>query len=235
MKRSIKILLASVAAYLVLLLALVAAEAGAPDSSIHSLWDAVWFSLITMTTVGYGDLSPVTAAGRVLGLIFALCSVGILTALIGIGLNLIGGQVIPTLRLRLGRKRRWYVFHEENADSAALAERLRSEDRGCLLVFPAGEDRLVTGADVVRYDGSPAQLRHLRGDAEEAGSVFCLGEDPWANYARAAEDAGCGFDVYCMTDVRSDDSSAKLHLFSRTEALARSYWKEHPLLPSERR
>ena len=56
-----------------------------------------------MTTVGYGDLSPVTPLGRVLGTVFALCSVGILTARIGVSLRLIGGAFLPRRRLRLGR------------------------------------------------------------------------------------------------------------------------------------
>ena len=38
-----------------------------PDSSIESFEDALWWSMTTVTTVGYGDTSPVTAAGRVWG------------------------------------------------------------------------------------------------------------------------------------------------------------------------
>ena len=87
MKRRLKILLAALAVYIVLLVILVAVESYSPDATIRSFWDALWFSLITMTTVGYGDLSPVTGAGRVIGVIFALCSIGILTLLIGIGLS----------------------------------------------------------------------------------------------------------------------------------------------------
>ncbi len=127
MKRSLKILLAAVAVYAALLLILVKVESPAPDATIRSVGDAIWYSLITMTTVGYGDLSPVPPLGRILGLVFALCSIGILTALIGIGLQLIAGQFIPSMRLRLGRRHSWYVFSAENADSAALAEDLRKQ------------------------------------------------------------------------------------------------------------
>ena len=234
MKRSLKIILFSLAAYLLLLAALVAAESGAPGATIRDFWDAVWFSLITMTTVGYGDLSPVTAAGRVLGLVFALCSIGILTALIGIGLSLLGGQIIPEARLRLGRGRRWYAFHEENEDSAVLAEALRSYDPGCLLIFPGTDRKLLSGADVVRIDAGPERLRALRGDRTEGCGLFFLGEDPWDNYSAALEAVDTDFPVYCMTDARSDDMSPNLHLFSRTEALGRCYWKDHPLRREER-
>ena len=232
MKRSLKLFLAALVIYLALLFLLLAAEAGAPGATIRSFGDALWFSFITMTTVGYGDLSPVTPLGRVLGALFALCSIGILTALIGLGLNLIGGQWLPRLHLRLGKNRRWYAFDEENADSAALADALRAKDGSCLLIFPTG-GKLTEGRNVVRMDWQTQELLSLRGGPEGL-TLFWMGGELQEDYAQAFAAAAEGISCCCMAENVSGKLPEGMRLFSRSEALSRCYWKEHPLKKSER-
>lgn len=44
-------------------------------SESKSVWDSVWWSLITATTVGYGDTYPVTVAGRVIAIVLVISMV----------------------------------------------------------------------------------------------------------------------------------------------------------------
>lgn len=64
-------------------LAVLDAERHAPGANITSFGDAVWWAFCTVTTVGYGDYTPVTAQGRVVAVLLMIGGVvlvGLITA-----------------------------------------------------------------------------------------------------------------------------------------------------------
>jgi voltage-gated potassium channel len=75
------------AAFLVLVVASVmvlAFEVHSPDANITSGGDALWWAIVTITTVGYGDRFPVTAGGRITAFFVMIAGVGIIGALASI-------------------------------------------------------------------------------------------------------------------------------------------------------
>jgi len=84
-----RLFIVAIGVYVLLIYIIQLVEAQAPDANIKSLSDVLWYSLVTLTTVGYGDYYPVTGIGKVLGAIIILSSVGILGYLIGGITNLI--------------------------------------------------------------------------------------------------------------------------------------------------
>ena len=66
--------------FLILSIAVISVVTGAIARLIdrrdfHSLGDGIWWSIVTLGTVGYGDIVPHTAWGRVLGSIVIVCGV----------------------------------------------------------------------------------------------------------------------------------------------------------------
>lgn len=52
-------------------------EAGAKGSNIHTYADSLWWAVVTVTTVGYGDRFPVSAAGRGVAVVLMLVGIGL--------------------------------------------------------------------------------------------------------------------------------------------------------------
>ncbi|MGW7577018.1 potassium channel family protein [Streptomyces sp. NPDC054765] len=99
----------------------VVAESGAPHANITSYPRALWWSIETATTVGYGDFYPVTLWGRVIAsflMLSAITAFGVITAALA---TWFVGQAERDVA-RLGKA----VGNHAREDSEALRSELRS-------------------------------------------------------------------------------------------------------------
>jgi voltage-gated potassium channel len=60
------------------------AEYNYPGANITNLGDALWWSVVTITTVGYGDFSPISLFGRIIAVIVMFAGIGIAVTLVSI-------------------------------------------------------------------------------------------------------------------------------------------------------
>ncbi|MFI6336676.1 potassium channel family protein [Streptomyces sp. NPDC050535] len=58
-------------------------EHAAPGATMRTFGDAVWWTCSTLATVGYGDVAPVTAAGRTIAVGLMACGLALLGAVTG--------------------------------------------------------------------------------------------------------------------------------------------------------
>lgn len=68
-------------------------ENEAQPDKFSSIPETMWWSLITLTTVGYGDVSPITPVGRIVGAITALMGVCVVAMLTGIVASAFSNQI----------------------------------------------------------------------------------------------------------------------------------------------
>ena len=83
-------LVLSTASVLVLLF-----ESADPDANIRTGGDALWWSFVTMTTVGYGDRFPVTGFGRATAVAVMFLGIGVIGALASILASLLVAPAPP--------------------------------------------------------------------------------------------------------------------------------------------
>lgn len=96
-------------------LTILAVEEGSPGANITTASDAIWYTIATISTVGYGDQYPVTDAGRMIG-----------TGIIIVGVGIFGTFTGFLANFFLSPKKKVSAPPVDEADSrTATVERLR--------------------------------------------------------------------------------------------------------------
>ncbi|MCV7153777.1 potassium channel family protein [Mycolicibacterium pyrenivorans] len=108
-------------------LAMLETERSAPDATITNFGNAVWWSITTITTVGYGDMYPVTVTGRVIAVLLMIGGI----SLIGVITATVASWIVER------------VAEEDSANRAATASQiddLRDEIRQLSAQLEMGQD-----------------------------------------------------------------------------------------------
>lgn len=97
-----------------------------------SIPETMWWSIVTLTTVGYGDVSPVTAVGKLIGATTAMmgvCSIALLTGIIGAGFSNQMSKKKAALALKVSEVLEdGVITNEEAVELARLQEKLDLSD-----------------------------------------------------------------------------------------------------------
>jgi len=105
-------------------------EAGKPGAKIHNLEDSIWWTISTITSVGYGDVVPVTFEGRVLGMLLQVIGVIFTSSIIG------------SLVVQLHRKRDNYEWERISRKLDQISENLEeTKKKTDFIILRTGEKK----------------------------------------------------------------------------------------------
>lgn len=137
------------------------------NDSVKTLADGYWWAIVTLTTVGFGDIAPVTAVGRVIAAILMVIGMFTLALFAGlVGHTLLG--VIMTIRqeeFRMGGEFNHLVVCGYDPEGRQLLRELVHEVgrtfAGRLVVFARGERPLDLPTEFAWVEGNPTKESEL--------------------------------------------------------------------------
>ncbi|HIQ36587.1 MAG TPA: potassium channel protein [Desulfocapsa sulfexigens] len=159
-----------------------------PDLSFAS---GIWWSIVTLTTVGYGDISPSTAEGRILAVLIMFFGIGLLGMLsASLATLLIHKRMKEDRGMCASRVDNHIIICEWNHRTRAVIKELRADAQ-------TSNTRLVLIADIEEKPIDDNNLFFVRGTVNEetlekanlqkARTVVVLGDDSVETTARDAK------------------------------------------------
>ncbi len=205
------------------------------ETNIETLGDALWFSLVTMTTVGYGDYYPVSTGGKVIGFLFILMSVGVFSLVISLFLSVVRDYTLPRMRLASQKQKKWYYFKQMNAGTIALAEDLATKPGfNDVLIFEASEESSVfkqraRAIHAFCFETSEKELAKMKTGHPEELHVFFMGTEGYENYQQALYtwEEIPKIKIYCETEFRPENMDDRLTCFDKYDSCARLFWQHY--------
>ena len=128
-------------------------EYNAPGANITSMGTALWWSIVTTTTVGYGDTYPVTTVGRFIGSVIMMVGIGLI------------GTVSATVAA-------WFVSHKQRLERATSSGP-RSEPRRHQESFDTASMAATLAALTTQIEALTRQQAELRTSIERLADQHC--------------------------------------------------------------
>jgi len=153
--------------------------------------DALWWSIVTMTTVGYGDISPATTGGRIVGMVVMLLGIGFLGILTAtIASVLVENRILENKGMKSTRVTGHFILCGWNFRGDDIIEELRADPKcsSVPIVLVADIEEKPIDDPLLHFIRGEADSKNLiKANADSAHVVIILSDDNLDAYARDAK------------------------------------------------
>ncbi len=207
---SIVIFVSSVLIYMV--------EATNPDSSITTLFEAVYWSVVTISTVGYGDIAPVTEYGRVVAMFVIVAGITVFSFTTSLIVTAFTEKLDEIKEIKLiddiANLKEFYLICGYENVSKEVAKKLSIDNNIIILDenFAKIQQARKDGFVALNYaPGSIDSYHNLRINiATQVKAILCLGESDIQNVYTALTVRSFNKDVFILSILKKKTNRKKL-------------------------
>lgn len=176
-------------------------------SSIKTMYEAIYWSIVTISTVGYGDVAPVTDEGRFVAMLVIVAGVAVLAFTTSLVVSAFTEKLDEIKEVKtiedISKLQTFYLVCGYEAVAKEVIKKLLKESDSNIIVIDKNESRILEakreGLRALNYDpGSVDSYKKLNIDfKKQVNSVLCLYENDVDN-------------VYTALTVRSLNKDVKI-------------------------
>ena len=193
-------------------------EGNNPASPVNTLFEAIYWSIVTISTVGYGDITPVTEEGRVVAMFVIVAGIGVFSFTTSLIVTAFTEKLDEIKDKKLvddiSKIKDFYLICGYENISKEVAKKLIQNNKVVILeedsqkAFQAKKD----GFFVLNYDpGSIESYQKLRINLEEqVKAIICLSHSDVENVYTALTIRSFNKDIYILSILKNKINRNKL-------------------------
>lgn len=194
-------------------------EANNPNSPINTLFEAVYWSIVTISTVGYGDVTPITSEGRIVAMLVITAGIAVLAFTTSLVVSAFTERLdeireVKTIEDVSKLKDFYLVCGYENVAREVVKKLLKNKSKIIIIDSELSrvEDAKKDGLTALQYNpGSVASYTKLNIDiGTQVKAILCLREDDVSNVYTALTVRSINKDVFILSLLMNDSNRKKL-------------------------
>ena len=193
-------------------------EANNESSPINTLFDAIYWSIVTISTVGYGDVTPVSSEGRFVAMLVITAGIAVLAFTTSLVVSALTERLEEIKEVKtiedIAKLKGFYLVCGYEHVAKELCRKLRNSSHN-IIVLDEDEQRVQNAKDdgftALHYNpGSVESYKKLNIDIKQVSAVLCLREDDVENVYTALTVRSIDKEIFILSLLINDTNRKKL-------------------------